>query len=104
LELLPWVGAGGISDFSAGAVVGDWFWPSLGLFWAASPVTTALEAFSSGLLRGDSIDILKMRANFKPFWVRKLIGKLRVPYNRRLRVASKPNHANSLDRPPASPR
>jgi hypothetical protein len=27
-----------------------------------------------------------MRANFKSFWVRKLIGKLGVPYNRRLRV------------------
>jgi hypothetical protein len=29
---------------------------------------------------------LKMRAIFKSVWVRKLIGKLGVPYNRRLRV------------------
>ena len=32
------------------------------------------------------IDIFKMRANFKSVWVRKLIGKLGVPYNRRLGV------------------
>lgn len=31
-------------------------------------------------------DILKMNANFRLFWVRKLIGKLGVPYNRRLGV------------------
>ena len=31
-------------------------------------------------------DIFKMRAIFKSFWVRKLIGKLGVPYNRGLRV------------------
>jgi hypothetical protein len=30
--------------------------------------------------------IFKMRAIFKSVWVRKLIGKLGVPYNRRLRV------------------
>jgi hypothetical protein len=30
--------------------------------------------------------IFKMRVIFKSVWVRKLIGKLGVPYNRRLRV------------------
>jgi len=34
----------------------------------------------------EKFDILKMRAIFKPVWVRKLIGKLGVPYNRRLGV------------------
>jgi hypothetical protein len=33
-----------------------------------------------------SFDIPKMRAIFKSVWVRKLIGKLGVPYNRRLAV------------------
>jgi hypothetical protein len=33
-----------------------------------------------------TFDIFKMRANFKSVWVRKLIGKLGVPYNRRLGV------------------
>ena len=37
------------------------------------------------------VDILKMRAIFKSFWVRKLIGKLGVPYNRRLRVRGSPH-------------
>jgi hypothetical protein len=32
-----------------------------------------------------------MRANFKTVWVRKLIGKLGVPYNRRLRVRGSPH-------------
>jgi hypothetical protein len=32
-----------------------------------------------------------MRANFKSVWVRKLIGKLGVPYNRRLRVRGSPH-------------
>jgi hypothetical protein len=35
-------------------------------------------------------DIFKMRAIFKSVWVRKLIGKLGVPYNRRLRVRGAP--------------
>jgi hypothetical protein len=39
-------------------------------------------------------DILKMRAIFKPIWVRKLIGKLGVPYNRRLRVRGSPHPLN----------
>jgi hypothetical protein len=37
-----------------------------------------------------------MRAIFKSFWVRKLIGKLGVPYNRRLRVRGSP-HPNYFD-------
>jgi hypothetical protein len=37
-----------------------------------------------------------MRAIFKPFRVRKLIGKLGVPYNRRLRVRGSP-HPNDYD-------
>jgi hypothetical protein len=37
------------------------------------------------------IDIFKMRAIFKSFWVRKLIGKLGVPYNRRLGVRGSPH-------------
>jgi len=36
-------------------------------------------------------DFFKMRAIFKLFWVRKLIGKLGVPYNRRLRVRGSPH-------------
>jgi hypothetical protein len=32
-----------------------------------------------------------MRATFKSVWVRKLIGKLGVPYNRRLRVRGSPH-------------
>jgi hypothetical protein len=32
-----------------------------------------------------------MYAIFKSFWVRKLIGKLGVPYNRRLRVRGSPH-------------
>jgi hypothetical protein len=32
-----------------------------------------------------------MCAIFKSFWVRKLIGKLGVPYNRRLRVRGSPH-------------
>jgi IS1 family transposase/uncharacterized protein YerC len=32
-----------------------------------------------------------MRANFQPVWVRKLIGKLGVPYSRRLRVRGSPH-------------
>jgi hypothetical protein len=32
-----------------------------------------------------------MRTNFKSVWVRKLIGKLGVPYNRRLRVRGSPH-------------
>jgi hypothetical protein len=32
-----------------------------------------------------------MRAIFKSVWVRKLIGKLGVPYNRRLRVRGSPH-------------
>jgi hypothetical protein len=35
-----------------------------------------------------------MRAMFKSYWVRKLIGKLGVPYNRRLRVRSSPHPLN----------
>ena len=38
-----------------------------------------------------AVDISKMRANFKSVWVRKLIGKLGVPYNRRLRVRGSPH-------------
>ena len=41
-------------------------------------------------------DIFKMRAIFQSFWVRKLIGKLGVPYNRRLRVQGSP-HPNDYD-------
>ena len=37
-----------------------------------------------------------MRAIFKSVWVRKLIGKLGVPYNRRLRVRGSP-HPNDYD-------
>jgi hypothetical protein len=37
-----------------------------------------------------------MRAIFKSFWVRKLIGKLGVPYNRRLPVRGSP-HPNDYD-------
>jgi len=37
-----------------------------------------------------------MRAIFKSYWVRKLIGKLGVPYNRRLRVRGSP-HPNDYD-------
>ena len=36
-------------------------------------------------------DIFKMRAILKSFWVRKLIGKLGVPYNRGLRVRGSPH-------------
>jgi hypothetical protein len=43
-----------------------------------------------------SFDILKMYAIFQSFWVRKLIGKLRVPYNRRLRVRGSP-HPHDYD-------
>jgi hypothetical protein len=32
-----------------------------------------------------------MSATFQSFWVRKLIGKLGVPYNRRLRVRGSPH-------------
>ena len=35
-----------------------------------------------------------MRAKLKSFWVRKLIGKLGVPYNRRLRVRGSPHPLN----------
>jgi hypothetical protein len=35
--------------------------------------------------------IFTMRAIFKSVWVRKLIGKLGVPYNRRLRVRGSPH-------------
>src|ERR1019366_1074273 len=41
-------------------------------------------------------DIFKMRAIFQSYWVRKLIGKLGVPYNRRLRVRGSP-HPNDYD-------
>jgi hypothetical protein len=45
------------------------------------------ELFARHLFFGvAAIDIFKMRAIFKSFWVRKLIGKLGIPYNRRLRV------------------
>jgi hypothetical protein len=37
-----------------------------------------------------------MRATFKSVWVRKLIGKLGVPYNRRLRVRGSP-HPNGYE-------
>ncbi len=37
-----------------------------------------------------------MRAMFQPLWVRKLIGKLGVPYNRRLRVRGSP-HPHDYD-------
>ncbi len=37
-----------------------------------------------------------MRAIFQSNWVRKLIGKLGVPYNRRLRVRGSP-HPNDYD-------
>ena len=36
-------------------------------------------------------EILKMCAIFQLLWVRKLIGKLGVPYNRRLRVRGSPH-------------
>jgi hypothetical protein len=42
------------------------------------------------------VDILKMRAKLKSVWVRKLIGKLGVPYNRRLRVRGSP-HPHDYD-------
>jgi hypothetical protein len=35
-----------------------------------------------------------MRAKLKSVWVRKLIGKLGVPYNRRLRVRGSPHPLN----------
>ena len=35
-----------------------------------------------------------MYAILKSFWVRKLIGKLSVPYNRRLRVRGSPHPLN----------
>jgi hypothetical protein len=38
-------------------------------------------------------DFSKMCAIFKLIWVRKLIGKLGVPYNRRLRVRGSPIHS-----------
>ncbi len=38
------------------------------------------------MVNHQSFDIFKMRAIFKSVWVRKLIGKLGVPYNRRLGV------------------
>jgi hypothetical protein len=39
-----------------------------------------------------------MRAILKSFWVRKLIGKLGVPYNRRLRVRGSPHpHDHDAD-------
>lgn len=37
-------------------------------------------------LMNQPFDFSKMRAIFKSVWVRKLIGKLGVPYNRRLGV------------------
>ena len=40
----------------------------------------------SGILENMAVDIFQMRAIFKSVWVRKLIGKLGVPYNRRLGV------------------
>jgi hypothetical protein len=40
--------------------------------------------------------MFKMYAIFKSYWVRKLIGKLGVPYNRRLRVRGSP-HPNGYD-------
>jgi hypothetical protein len=41
-------------------------------------------------ITSNPFDILKMRANLNR-WVRKLIGKLGVPYNRRLRVRGSPH-------------
>jgi len=41
-------------------------------------------------------DIFKMCAIFKSSWVRRLIGKPGVPYNRRLRVRGSP-HPNDYD-------
>jgi hypothetical protein len=38
-----------------------------------------------------------MRAIFQSYWVRKLIGKLGVPYNRRLRVRGSPHPKNRYD-------
>jgi hypothetical protein len=45
----------------------------------------------SGTLENMAVDIPKMRAIFQLLWVRKLIGKLGVPYNRRLRVRGSPH-------------
>jgi hypothetical protein len=39
---------------------------------------------------------MKIHAIFHPYWVRKLIGKLGVPYNRRFRVRGSP-HPNDYD-------
>jgi len=44
----------------------------------------------SWMVGRQTFDIFKMRANFNR-WVRRLIGKLRVPYNRRLRVRGSPH-------------
>jgi hypothetical protein len=47
-------------------------------------------------IAGIAIDFFKMRAIFQSSWVRKLIGKLGDPYNRRLRVRGSP-HPNVYD-------
>jgi hypothetical protein len=55
-------------------------------------------------LTRQTFDIFKMRAIFKSVLMRKLIGKLGVPYNRRLRVRGSPhplNHDADLSLPAA---
>jgi hypothetical protein len=47
--------------------------------------------FIVGIVGNITFDFSKMRAIFKSIWVRKLIGKLGVPYNRRLRVRGSPH-------------
>jgi hypothetical protein len=48
------------------------------------------------MVNHQSFDIFKMRAKLKSIWVRKLIGKLGVPYNRRLRVRGSCIHMINL--------
>ena len=56
-----------------------------------------LSGFASALLISQKkVETLKMCAIFQSYWVRKLIGKLGVPYNRRLRVRGSP-HPNDYD-------
>src|SRR5277367_6197141 len=57
-----------------------------------------LQFLASSQFSSKKIEILKMRAKFKSVWVRKLIGKLGVPYNRRLRVRGSPHPQTSCHR------
>ena len=55
--------------------------------WFALPYSLSVDEKAS-------IDIHKMCAIFQSCWVRKLLGKLGVPYNRRLRVRGSPHPHN----------